>query len=189
MLCRVDRTCFIGVGQSQGICHGARGHTLNVDIKTTDIAVQIQKLIRSDGALLKRAQAILHAHIVQRNTAKTSTNFLFVGTPYIGCSKTKLGAHVVDQATAQPARVVHWVIRRSGPIQATAVVCERIGLGEKRVVRQHRVHRQVTVHCTPLHVGQKVGVEVGKLIGIFSFIHAGIAIAKVGIQQVVIGKL
>ena len=47
----------------------------------------------------------------------------------------------------------------------------------------------MAVNRAPLHIGQKVLIEVGKLIGIFSFIHAGIAIAKVGIQQVVIGKL
>ena len=43
----------------------ALGHVIHFPIKTTDVAIQVDKLLRTDDTRVQRGQTVLHADIIQ----------------------------------------------------------------------------------------------------------------------------
>ena len=189
VLGRVDGTSAIGVLQRPGVGHGALGLVIDIHGQPTNLAVQLEKLITGDQSALQGIQAVLDAHVIQGNTAKPSTQQLFVGTPDVHETGTKLSLHEIEQATAQTIGLLLGVIHQHAVLKPRAVLLIRVGRREERQIGKQRVQRQMTVECRPLHHRYHPrGKQAGKH-RLESLLIHGRLVAEVVTQQVVIGKL
>ena len=78
----VNGTGAVSIVQRLTIGHGALRLVVDIHIEAANFPIHFQELVTGDHTTLQRPQAILNAHVIQRNAPESPRQQLFVRRPH-----------------------------------------------------------------------------------------------------------
>ncbi len=95
----VNEAAFVGQAQRFGVRHMARGLCIAVAVESPHLRIEIEEVGDRDLAAVQRAQAVLHAGVVDRPpriALRVRAEQVGVGLEYVAADAAALGGDVVD---------------------------------------------------------------------------------------------